>query len=191
MSKYLILGNNKVDGYDKYKGTYRTTPYYVDNECEDSEVNQHFFWYVDEIEQFGFLSNLEKTKKMVELYNKLASPIKFDLVRITESRHETRIEEEFLGFDLCDRYHYSLLSWNLDIGLKKYKNDKILKMIEPLINLVREYFKPVLNRYGLFDDIETAQFCLDCMMSLQDIRPGLWENEDFKFEVTGLSRIIK
>jgi hypothetical protein len=191
MDKFLILGTNIVEGYANYRGTYRTVPNYVNNQSEDSIVNKHFMWYLNEGDQLGIIKNLEKAKKMVGLYEKLNPPQKFEIVRILEDKEKQKNGEEFLGFDISSNYGYSLLSWNLDIGLKNYQNDEILQKIRPLVNLVREYFKPKLNRYSLFNDIDTAQFCLDCMMSLQKIRPGFWENEEVRFEIIGLSRIIK
>jgi hypothetical protein len=47
MNRFKILGTNMIEGYDYYKGTYRTSPDYIEKLPEDSEVNQLFSWYMN------------------------------------------------------------------------------------------------------------------------------------------------
>jgi hypothetical protein len=59
--------------------------------------------------------------------------------------------------------------------------DGRLGVIEPLVVLAREHFRKILNPNGLFDELEDARFCLDCFGALDQLRPGLWENDPFEF----------
>ena len=190
MNRLLILGTNVIDGYDHYKGTYRTSPYYVEELPEDSEVNKLFFWYIGDGDELEIISDINKAKKIVELYRNLSPPQLFEVVRVLELNEIPPENEEFLGYDLSCGYYYSLLSWALDIENKGEEEDRVLKQISPLLNLVKKNFKPLLNKNCLFDDAETAKFCLECLMALQDIRPGLFENEEALFEVVGLSKVF-
>jgi len=189
MNRFLIFGINMIDGYDHYKGTYRTSPYYVDELPEDSEANQIFLWYIGTGDELEFINDIDKAKKIVEVYKNLTPPQIFEVVRVLEVNESPPENEEFLGFDLSCGYFYSLLSWGLDIELEGEEEDRLLKQISPLMDLVKKHFKPLLNKNSLFDDSETAKFCLECLMALQDIVPGLFENEEVIFEVIGLSKV--
>jgi hypothetical protein len=189
MNRFLILGTNMLDGYDHYKGTYRMNPGYIEELSEDSEINQLFFWYMEVGDELGIISDIHKAKKIVELYKNLIPPQIFEVVRILEVNEPPPGNEEFLGFDLSCGYGCSLLSWGLDIDKEGEEEDRLHKQISPLIRLVKKHFKPLLNKNSLFDDSETAKFCLECLMALQDIVPGIFENEEMIFEVIGLSKV--
>lgn len=189
MNRFTILGTNMIDGYDHYKGTYRTSPDYIEKLPEDSEVNKFFSWYMEVGGEFHIINDIEKAKKIVELYKNLTPPQILEVIRILEVNETPPGNEEFLGYDLSCGYFYSLLSWGLDIELEGEEEDRLLKQISPLMDLVKKHFKPLLNKNCLFDDSETAKFCLGCLMALQDIVPGLFENEEVIFEVIGLSKV--
>jgi hypothetical protein len=189
MNRFTILGTNMLDGYDHYKGTYRTSPSYIEELPENSEVNKLFRWYIDVGGELEIISDIEQAKKIVEIYKNLTPPQIFEVVRILEVNEQPLENEEFLGFDLSCQYYYSLLSWELDIVNKKIEKDRLIQQILPLIKLVKKYFKPLLNKNCLFDDSETAKFCLECLMALQDIKPGIFEDKEEIFEVIGLSKV--
>jgi hypothetical protein len=189
MKKYMILGVNMLDGYDHYRGTYRTEPSYIEELPEDHEVNVLFWWFMEKSGEDGIVSDKEKAIEMVETYRKLTPPQIFEVVRLLKVKERPPKKEEFLGYDISCGYGTSLLAWELDIVTKGKEKEKVLRQISPLTRLVKEHFKPLLNKNCLFNDSKTAQFCLDCMMALQDIRPGLFENEEMVFEVVGLSKV--
>ncbi len=189
MNRFLILGTNVIDGYDHYKGTYRTSPYYVEKLPEDSEINQLFLFYIGSDDELEIISDIDKAKKIVALYKDLSPPQIFEVVRVLEVDETPPGSEEFLGHDISCGYYRSLLSWGLDIENEGEEEDRLLKQILPLISLVEKHFKPLLNKNCLFDDSETAKFCLECLMALQDIVPGIFENEEMIFEVIGLSKV--
>lgn len=189
MNRFKILGTNMIKGYDHYKGTYRTSPDYIEELPEDSEINQLFSWYMEVGGELHIISDIEKAKKMVELYKNLTHPHILEVIRILEINEIPPGNEEFLGYDLSCGYGCSLLSWGLDIDNEVEEEDRLHKQISPLIRLVKKHFKPLLNKNSLFDDSETAKFCLECLMALQDIVPGIFENEEMIFEVIGLSKV--
>ena len=76
-------------------------------------------------------------------------------------------------------------------GATAESDDPILRRISPLITLVESYFKPKLNRNGLFDAFADAVQCRDCMMALREkYIPNLWEHDESSdFQPVSLYRI--
>jgi hypothetical protein len=189
---FRILGGITKGQPQNYRGQSRTTPYYCEEMPHSNKVNQLFFWYCDEGGEDGTVHDLKKATELVEAYAKLDPPQFFEIVEITKNGEPAKTKSEFLGFDLSSG-GYSLLGWGLDfVFIKPHDviNDEILDLILPLLQLVQKHFQPELNKYGLFSEYKIAKFCLDCMISLQQIRPGLWENEDVKFEVIGVWEVL-
>lgn len=187
----LILSQSTNSKSPAYRGTYRDVPHYVEGLGDDHEVNRAFFWYVGEGGERGVIHDLQRAQQLVEAYSRLQPPKYFEIVEITKGSYPPTTKGEFLGFDLSTG-HYSLLSWGLEIDHKPSDHlpiDDPLWILQPLLRLAKEYFQPRLNLNGLFDDYETANFCLNCMMALQKLRPGLWENEGVNFGVFGLQRV--
>jgi hypothetical protein len=156
-------------------------------------VNQAFFWYCEEGGESGIVHDLVKAKGLVEAYSQLRPPQYFEIVEVTDNEHPPSGKGEFLGFDLSAGYRSSLLSWGLEVDRAlptDLPENDLVETLQPLLSLVRQYFQPQLNSNGLFDNFHAAKFCLACMEALQTIRPGLWENEDVRFEVVSLWRIL-
>lgn len=65
-----------------------------------------------------------------------------------------------------------------------------LWVLQPLLHLTKHFFQPRLDRSGLFDGYDTARFCLECMLTMQHFRPMLWENEEERFDVVGIWRVL-
>ena len=139
------------------------------------------------------IHDLEKAKAMAAAYALACPDQHYEIVEATyDSPPETQ-SNQLLGYDLSAGYGFSLLSWGLDIGRKPVDDlpsDDPLRILQPLICLVREFFQPQLNESGLFDDQEMANFCLRCMMALQQVRPSLWEDEEVVFELVGLWKVL-
>lgn len=196
--KYLILDSAYDSKLPFYKGTYRTSPNYHDELPETHEVNQHFLWFCEQTEgdDYFVVRDLEKAKSLVKAYSNLPQPERFDIIEITEGQVFTASQKsEFLGYDLSAGCVYSLLAAGLlyesksSYSAENLPQNDLLKIIEPLIRVVEEYFRPKLNQYRLFSDFATASFCLESMLALQAIHPGLWENETVIFEIVGLHKI--
>ncbi len=188
----IIRGRAQYSSSPSYRGTYRSTPHYVDNAGPEHEVNQLFRWYCDEGGDLGVVHELEKARKLVAAYSRLDPPQHLEIIEVTTDSREPEVGGEFLGYDLSAGFNYSLLSWGLEIDREppaELSRKDAPWVLQPLLRLTKRYFQPQLNTNGLFEDYNTAQFCLDCMMALQKLRPGLWENEQVVFEIVGVWKV--
>lgn len=189
---FRILGQTTKGQPINYRGESRATPYYCEELGNSHRVNQLFFWYCDEGGEDGIVHNLKKALELVTAYAQLDPPQIFEIIEITKNSNQATTKSEFLGFDLSSG-GYSLLGWGLNFVFVQphdISNDAKLVMILPLLQLIHNHFQPKLNVNALFNDYEAAKFCLDCMMALQQIRPGLWENEEINFEVIGVWKVL-
>lgn len=189
----LLILEYRPKNDSAYRGTYRAPPSYVDEVDRQHSVNQAFIWYSQEGYRDGAVHDLEKARKLVEEYRRLEPPRLFEIVAVTRNEELPRIRSQFLGYDISAGYYYSLLSWGLRYDREPpatMKEDDAYHILRPLLRLAQAHFRPQLNSNGLFVSYDTAQFCLDCLMALQEIRPGLWENEEVEFEVVGLWRMV-
>lgn len=188
----LILGCGACTESPVYRGTDRSVPHYVTGLSDDHPANKAFLWYIAEGGEDGIVHDLAKAQELVEAYRNLQPPQYFEVVEITVRNQPPITHSQLLGFDLSTGYE-SLLTTGLEIVKKPPEgtlvNDPLL-IIWPLLKLIKQYFQTKLNANGLFNDYTTAQFCLDCMLALQTIRPNLWENEQVKFEVYGLWEVL-
>lgn len=188
MNKFLILGISMPGCSTIYKGTYRTSPTFVEGLDGDSRSNKLFRWYVEEGGESGVVTTIEKALEMVREYKALEPSQHFQVVRLLDPTEGVILKEELLGFDISCRFYYSLLSWGLQVNdLSGHAGNKTLT---PLLRLISLFFSQQLNGNGLFSSSETAVFCKECLLTLQDLFPGLWEvNGHGKFEVVGLSHV--
>jgi hypothetical protein len=187
----LILGE-AYSGAPNYRGTGRASPTYCDGLGDDHPANQAFFWMCREGGEELAVHNLAKARALIAAYALGCPDQHFEIVEATYDDPPETQTSQLLGYDLLAGYGYSLLSWGLEIGRKPLDDlpgDDLLRVLQPPLSLVRESFQPRLNANGLFDDKETAEFCLACMMALQQIRPNLWENETVTFDVVGLWQV--
>jgi len=64
--KFRILGDSIITSNSAYKGLYREEPIYI----EDDELYPFWDWYATEAGDGGYISDIEKAKKLVEMYAK-------------------------------------------------------------------------------------------------------------------------
>lgn len=179
--KYLVKGGPVVGGNPQYRGIYRMSPTHAGEGSEYAKANESFFRSIEAQDEQYAVQDLQVLHELVHHYDNLNPSQKFEIIRVLESDEQPDNTEKFLGYDLGTTYHYSLLYFGLD-----FKEIQDGKAVSVLLKLIKEYFQPQLNQYGLFEDLSEAQFCLDCMMALQSFRPGLFENEEVIFEVIGV-----
>jgi hypothetical protein len=184
--KLLILGHNlnPKRRHIPYRGTYRSHPTYCRQVSEDHEVNQAFLWFCQEGGESGVIHDLNRAKSLIRTYHQISPPQEFDLVQVLEPGDSPVSGSEQLGYDLTKGYSFSLLSWGLDFSSTHL--DRPRESLKHLLKLLSEHFRPKLNTFGLFDTASEAQFCLACMMALQDCYPALWEDSSSVFEVKRL-----
>jgi len=187
--KFLALDASKRHEPFSYRGTDRSKPDYVDYLDISHPINQMWLEYIEKAASLSYgLDDLAELQNVIDQYAKLSPPQQFELVEATENNEPPKVGTKLLGFDLSLLFDYSLLSWGLEI-CSEHADDRgnaTYKIIRPLICLIRNYFKPQLNRWGLFDARDEAQACLDCMMALQKIHPNLWEADEDIFYVVGV-----
>lgn len=171
-----------------YRGTYRAHPTHSDNEPDDCEINQLFFWFLQEGGELGIVHDHRKAQRFAELWNaRLHKDQSFEVVEVTDGISKPESDGMFLGFDLSSGYNNSLLSW----GLRQFSG--IYELPEPtreLCGLLSRHYAPQLNSQGLFQSEETALMCLRCMIALQDLSPNLFEGGNLRdFRPVGLYKL--
>ena len=188
----LILGKPFAGFSESYRGTYRNPPHYHDDVPSDHRVNQLFLWYCAEGGELGVVHTLNKASEFVKALREPKFAEAYELIAITKGQSSPINDGEFLGFDVSASYYYSLLSWGLDfdhIMSNSSLADASITILKPILKLLSAHFGVQLNDYGLFQQREVAEFCMECMLALQHIHPGLWENEQVAFEVVGVWRL--
>lgn len=192
MPKLLILGAPLGLTPVHYRGTDRATPTYCVDLSEEHSANQAFFWYANESYPDGVVYERRAAERLIHVYATLESPQFFELIEAVQGQETPTLGQERLGYDVVHQYHYSLLSWGLTLVGEpppSLSDDDHYWQLIPLLRLIQQFFQPRLNQHGLFADVETAQFFLDCMLAAQAARPGLWEHEEVKFRVVGLWKV--
>jgi hypothetical protein len=174
------------DPNPKYRGTFRPHPYYVDTLPDTHEVNQAFFWFLDEGGELGTVRDVKRAQKLVDAYRQLDPPQEFEIVEAIKPNKSPHYGEEFLGIDLSCGLNNSLLWCGLRLVGKGFGTRKI----HPRLQLIEEQFIPMLNDNGLFDDLEAASLCLSRMLDIQRLHPNLFESDERSdFETVALYRV--
>ena len=189
--EFLVLGNNLERDCPAYRGTYRSSPYFLDDLSEDHPANQAFLVYVHAGSTLRTVDDLTIAQRLVAEYSRLDPPQHFEVVALLRGRISDT-DDTFLGYDLSSGFHLSLLSRGLNIpaNQKVWTENDSLRVLLPLARLVGSYFRPKLNANLLFDTYEDASFCLECMMALQKLHPNLWEGDEAVFDVVALERVM-
>ncbi|MHC9544161.1 MAG: hypothetical protein AB9903_32000 [Vulcanimicrobiota bacterium] len=187
------MGKPKFDLLSPYRGTERFYPSYTD----EVPANNAFLLHLQETEEDGCLHDLSKTRTIVEAYANLNPPKLYEIIAVTEHNEPlnlpSNVDAIFLGYDLSDRMGDSLAP-ALTIESDK-ESDRLWvleKKVAPEVfvfnRLIKEHFRPKLNKNILFDDNDTANFCLECMMSILNLSPQFYEPGNY--EVVGVYKIV-
>ena len=188
--KLLILNgprDTRAAKYLIYRGTYRAHPTYHDGFPRDHEINNLFFWFLEEGGELGLVHDFSKAARYTELLNQnpLLGYRHFELVEATDGNPAAGEGRQQLGFDVSAGYNNSLLWWGLETTPSA---NGLSEPIRELMNLVHRFYAPQLNRHGLFETAEIASQCLRSMDALQSLSPNLYEGEDLEtsFQAAGL-----
>jgi hypothetical protein len=189
--KLALLGKNLIYREIDYRGLDRDTPNYIGELPDDHPINQTWWNLVDRRDEYFLLDNLEFARQVVNEYSNLNPPINYEIVEITDADEQPETSShEFLGFDIDYAYHISTLSVGFKVDQRNPTPTELECKIFPLFQLVARYFSPLLNRNGLFTNVENAKFCLEVQMALQKVVPGLYESDQCEFQVRGLWKVI-
>jgi hypothetical protein len=191
--KILILGKCLVNGSQIYRGVERDIPSYVDGLPENHPVNIFYWELVEQRDRYFLLADVDDAFKVIKLYGFLDTPQYFDVVEITcdEDAPESK-KHEFLGYDIVCDFSVSTLAQGFSTS-KFVKSAAFTEKdhnLVPIIQLLEYYFTPLLNQNGLFNRYEDAKYCLKVQMSIQEIRPGLYEDKTCVFQVVGLWKVV-
>lgn len=189
MPRLLILGEPFPWVNPIYRGTYRHNPYHIDSLPDDHEVNRMFFWFCEEGGEVGVVHSLAKAQRLVQAYRQIDPPQFFEVVEVLRGTETPEVGTEFLGIDLSAEFNCSLLASAVVFHGRREgpEDDGHLPCgLSSLLRLLKAYFAPRLNGYGLFTTQQDASFCLECMIALQRFYPGLWESPEVNFECLGL-----
>lgn len=186
----LLILSKPTAAESPYRGTYRAAPQHIDGLSHDDPANQLFFWSIRGRQDEAVVHDLVRARALVQAYARLEPPQHFEIVEVVSAGGSPNVGTNLIGFDLAATAYYSLLFNELESLRMEHEplahQPDLFPVIRPLMLLVWEYFRPQLNECWLFDTPDAAQFCLDCMNALQQIRPHLWEDKSVVFEVVGL-----
>lgn len=187
---FLIRGKSLTEYCTHYKGVMRQWPSYQPQFPADHEVNEAYAQCYKEFESCGEISDLSRAEALVEIFNRHGQ--RFEIAQII--REESAVGQDFLGFDVCNNgFSTSWLLW-LNFCSDQWEQAKespdcIPRDLSPLLELLVKYFAPRLNENGLFNTKGDGVFCLECMVVLQKLHPGIWEDFEDGMVVIGLSLV--
>ena len=193
--KYLILNgppypvSRRSGSYLRtdacYRGTHRKRPTYCDALPKDHEINQLFMWYLEVTWPSGFISDLAKARRYAALCTVYFPGRHFEVVEVTDGLATPSNASQLLGFDISlggggDSLIFEALLYEPAETLPE----------EPILllsDLIRRYFFPKLNDFGLFRTFEDASHCRRAMIALQSFHANLYEGGDLNlFTVAGV-----
>lgn len=165
--KIRILGDTYITSNTAYRGLYREEPQYK----EEQELFAFWDWYASEAGNGGYVSDVEKANKLVNSYANHG--LNYDIIRIEEEEISTN--DYFLGIDICSKGGgYSLIA----SGLEDSNENKT--ELHYIFELIKNYFKPKLNKNGLFEIYKDANLFLQVISEIQRIRPEMIEEDAFQ-----------
>jgi hypothetical protein len=163
----------------QYRGTYRAHPTYLNSAGDEDEVNQLFFWFLEEGGELGLVHDPVKALKYAALLNeRLGGTSRFEVVEATKGDAVPQAGVEFLGFDLSAGCNNSLLWWwGPEAPMAR---GALPEAIHELGNLIHRCYGPRRNEHGLFQELQIATECLRSMDALQQLSPNLYEGESLQ-----------
>jgi len=170
-----------------YRGVYREEPTYCDALPADHEINRLFVdWYIELNggSGSGIVRDLDKAVHYAKLCNRHFPGQMFEVIEVTEGEAPPRVGGQFLGFDLSQGGVASILQWGLQSEVAERKPESPADI---LWKVMRLYFGPRLNEFGLFQRLDDASLCLESMIALQSYKPAYFEGGDLNaFHVMGV-----
>jgi hypothetical protein len=166
----------------EYRGIAREFPCYAFEAEKNHPANQAYFLYLELRDNDGFLHDITGAREIVKAYEGLTPPESYEIIEVTENKESPEsVENLFLGYDLAyggDSLVAAIISQYRELNepsrIKGFPRYVLL-----FDRLIAEHFKPKLNKYLLFDSYETAEFCLECMMSIFELEPQFYEPGEY------------
>ena len=178
-----VSGSTNLD----YRGTYRWQPPYIDELPMEAPVNQ--LWMQETELMIGdYFTSLDQAERVQEIYAQAG--FYYDLVIVGDKSWYPPTDTDSLQFMGCDLSHvsdYSLLSWDLtfDKPAPNFFHQRENPIYQPLLLLIQNYFRPLLNSYRLLPTVEDADFFLNVTSAMTEGFGAVWENVEYgAFAVT-------
>lgn len=168
----------------EYRGTHRWAPCYVEKVSANHPANCAYFLFLELKSKDGLLHDLAKARQIAEAYKTLIPPENYEVIELTKGKSVPENSGAvFLGFDLSHEMGDSLIPALTLVhkrdGDRSWKKG-VANEIIIFHRLVKEHFRPKLNKYILFDEYDTASFCLDCMMAILNLSPQFYEVGEYE-----------
>lgn len=164
--KIRILGDVFISSNSSYRGLYREEPQYSD----EQELYTFWDWYASEAGDGGYIADVKKASRLVNSYAK--NGMSYEVIRIEDE--EINTIDCFLGIDICTKGGYSLLASRFEDSSENKTE------LEGIFELIKNYFQPRLNINSLFETSEDATLFLKVIKEIQQIRPGMLEEDVFQ-----------
>jgi hypothetical protein len=176
MDLYVLEVPTHADNTGGYRGVDRYGPTFCESLPADHEINRLFSWYV-EPDGGGPVHDLAKAHRYAELCNLHFRGSRFEVVEVTKGQTPPEANGIFIGFDLFG-YGGSLIAMGALTARSRPDSNVVPEHVSVLCEVVSEFFRLKLNSYALFEEFETAAFCLRSLDALQRLRPGMYESEN-------------
>jgi hypothetical protein len=175
MKCYKVLSGPIYKPVPNYKGLYRCETGYPQSENNKQLI---YFWEqsIQHIEPFTSMGiTTELTIDELKRYANLATKEEgedFEVIFFSEHK-ECPHQAEYYGIDVTGLGGYSMLAGNC--FLDRNENDT-----KDLLDVLNQYFRPRLNTFGLFNEVDDAVSFRTVLNDLNTLSPGYVEQEDWQ-----------
>ena len=156
-----------------YRGVARFPPTHLDDLPDEHPANVAYLEMLDKSNGSGALSEDQRQYALdyVAQRNRDDPSERIEVIQVASRAATPSRGSELLGYDLTIDQTDSLLSWaERPAGAPAEADAAAI-----LSGLIREHYRPRLNRHGLFGDVRTADECLESIQALQSLRPATFE----------------
>ena len=182
--KYLILDGLLFSGRHPfpYRGIHRKEPPYCNSQSSDHRINVLWLWYANETCELHGVRDRAIALRYASLCNDHFPGMHFEVIGLTEESEDAEAAnngDRFLGFDV---------TWPASVALPEVlkRESKAVEPIDVLDDLVRRYFGPKLNEFGLFDALEDASRCSRSIMAIESFHPDYYDCGIREYKAVGV-----
>ena len=183
--KYLILDGFLFSGPHPfpYRGIHRKEPPYCCSESGDHRINLLWHWYAEETYDLGGVCDRGIALRYAALCNEHFPDMHFEVIGVTEASEQANNADTFLGFDV---------TWPASVALPEVlkQESKAVEPIDVLNDLVKRYFAPKLNEFGLFGSLEDASGCCRSILAIESFHPDYYDCGIREYKVVGVYLIL-
>jgi hypothetical protein len=119
-------------------------------------------WYAEETYEFDGARSRDIALDFAELCNEHFPDMQFEVIGMSQEDHHPQSDEQFLGFDV---------TWPASVTLPEVlalkRDPKAEDPLDVLDDLMRRYYGPKLNEFGIFRTLDEASHCCRSIMAIQ------------------------